>query len=416
MMKKLKWIFDLFRQDENGNVLIIVAAALVLLMGMAALVIDVGGLYGTRRHMVNAADAAALAASLESNENKAENIAISYATENDDATLEGIAFTYPNSSGPGQGQGNQEGRITTVLVSKQVNFSFARVLGFDETDVYAMASAQRGAGNGLVPFILFADPCYCCYDCHESDDHNCPEGETCTCSCGCIEHDEECEPSCPDREPVDEICKLGYEDTVWKIRNHDNICAKPGDEFVLKSPHHNDSDLQSPGNFQLLEFPDDDQAVPSLRKNIGGGYHGPLDKLSPGTSIGTETGSKVAIKSALQSRLDMADDPPCTTLDDLPGDPYTCDLVVVIPLVEITYWGGGQTIELKIVGYASFLLNFSDGDGGYEVDGSEVRGYLIEYLTYDELEDVYGANLIGYVYRLIEDPTDAKEELLKLTQ
>ena len=428
-MKLLSRLIKLIWHEERGNVLFIVAGSLILLMGMAALVIDVGGMYGTRRHMVNSADAAALAASMENHEGKAYDIADSYAKENYNATLVDVVFTYPPSSGPGQGQGqgqgNQDGRITTVLVSKEVEFSFARILGFDKTEVYGMASAQRGAGNGLVPFGLFADPCYCCYPNPDCLDPDCPEGD-CDGCCGCIEYDEECDPPCPERYPdhpdydpdhPDTICKVGHEDTVWKILNEDYVCAKPGDEFVLKAPHHMDSDFQSPGNFQLLEFDPDDKSVPSLRINIGGGYNGPLDKLKPGTDIGTEKGNKVAIESALQSRLDLADDPPCTTLNDLPEDIYRCDLVVVMPLARRDpNLGPGDTAVLEIVGYASFLLNFSDGAGGYEVDGSEVRGYLIEYLTYEELVDIYGTHLIGFVHRLVDHPPDAKQALLNLIQ
>ena len=107
----------------------------------------------------------------------------------------------------------------------------------------------------------------------------------------------------------------------------------------------------------------------------------------------------------------MAKDPMCTSLEKLPDDPYRCDLVVVIPIVVVNTPGGGVTIELEIKGYASFLLDFSDG-----VAGDEVKGILIEYLTYDELLGIYGAQLVGYVYRLIEDPPEAKAKLLQLIQ
>ncbi len=454
-MRRLSRLIRLFRQDEKGNVLIIVAAALILLMGMTALAVDVGGLYGTRRQAVNAADAAALAAALERREDSATAEAVKYANENYNATLEGIVFTYPPGPGqgpsqnPGQGPGgppsqppgnnNDDGRITTVLVSRQFNFSFARVLGFDETNVYAMASVQRGVGNGLVPFILQGFPCYCCFPdpftcpdcdpdgslgecdcvcpCTDTDNNDngcdcegeciCPEGE-----CDCIEG--EC--NCPEPENVEcGICKQGYEDKVWKVRNEDGVCAKPGENMVLKFKHHDDGHI-GPGNFHIVRFPDDQPGLPATLVNIGGGYNGPLEKLYYGEeldSIGT-VGNRPAISSALESRQAMADDPPCsyeTLYEKYPDDIYRCDLVVVIPLFRDAGAGAGATARFEIVGYASFLLDFSDG-----VDGHEVKAILLEYLTFERLLEIYGEQLVGFVYRLIEDPPEAKEQLLQLMQ
>ena len=49
-------------RDESGVTLVIVALCLIALFGMLVLVVDVGGLLLNRREMVNASDAAALAA------------------------------------------------------------------------------------------------------------------------------------------------------------------------------------------------------------------------------------------------------------------------------------------------------------------------------------------------------------------
>jgi len=48
--------------DESGVTMVIVALCLIALVGMLVLVVDVGGLLWNRRAMVNASDAAALAA------------------------------------------------------------------------------------------------------------------------------------------------------------------------------------------------------------------------------------------------------------------------------------------------------------------------------------------------------------------
>jgi Flp pilus assembly protein TadG len=50
------------RDDERGAVAIIVTLCLIAIFAMVVLTVDVGGLLLERRSMVNAADAAALAA------------------------------------------------------------------------------------------------------------------------------------------------------------------------------------------------------------------------------------------------------------------------------------------------------------------------------------------------------------------
>ena len=57
----MRRLFDWCR-DERGQTLIWVAVGMVVLIGMLGLAIDLGSLYGERRQMQNAADAAALEA------------------------------------------------------------------------------------------------------------------------------------------------------------------------------------------------------------------------------------------------------------------------------------------------------------------------------------------------------------------
>mgnify|MGYP000935714711 FL=1 len=57
-MKQVSWRI---MKNEKGSVIIIVAAAMVLLLGIAALVVDVGVLFYSKVALSNAADAAALA-------------------------------------------------------------------------------------------------------------------------------------------------------------------------------------------------------------------------------------------------------------------------------------------------------------------------------------------------------------------
>ena len=63
-MRQNKYLHN-FIKNEKGNVFILVALYLVVLLGIMVLVIDVGSLYLNRRQVVNAADAAALAGAQE---------------------------------------------------------------------------------------------------------------------------------------------------------------------------------------------------------------------------------------------------------------------------------------------------------------------------------------------------------------
>jgi hypothetical protein len=58
-------VFRVFMKDESGNILILVAFMMVVLLGASVLAVDTGSLYQTRRQTVNAADAAALAGAQE---------------------------------------------------------------------------------------------------------------------------------------------------------------------------------------------------------------------------------------------------------------------------------------------------------------------------------------------------------------
>ena len=57
----MRQLYRDIRDNEKGSVIIIVACAMVLMLGIAALVIDVGVLYYNKVALSNAADAAALA-------------------------------------------------------------------------------------------------------------------------------------------------------------------------------------------------------------------------------------------------------------------------------------------------------------------------------------------------------------------
>lgn len=136
----------LFRKEESGQALVLVALAIVVLLGFAALVVDVGVMANTRSRSQNAADAAALAgASLLPDVSGAINEAISFAAKN------GFVLTAANIETPYDGDSSK----IKVSITENVSHTFARVLGFDNTDINVSAVAKKGRewGGEALPFV-----------------------------------------------------------------------------------------------------------------------------------------------------------------------------------------------------------------------------------------------------------------------
>ncbi len=138
-------------QNEAGQALVLVALLMVVLMGFAALVIDVGMLYFTTGNMQNTVDAAALAGAQDlPNENTAIITAENY------AELNGAERSNTTVTTPYKGDSNK----IEVVITKNIQYSFARVLGFTDADVSARAVAEKsGMGGGPFNYTVFSgDP------------------------------------------------------------------------------------------------------------------------------------------------------------------------------------------------------------------------------------------------------------------
>lgn len=136
-------------RSRKGQVLVVVALALVALVGIVALAVDGGHVYAERRKMQNAADAGALAgarvlcyeegATLTQVRNEAQKYAID---------LNGAHGAEVTVSGP---------LTITVVATETTGTFFARAIGFPEVEVAARASAMcqgpEGAG-GLWPLAI----------------------------------------------------------------------------------------------------------------------------------------------------------------------------------------------------------------------------------------------------------------------
>ena len=154
--------------DERGTVIPIVAVCLSVLIGFAAMVIDLGWLFVVRSELQNAADAGALAGVVElvqTGEDAARSTAVAYGTETDQFRLN---VTPPAADavnvtvlGPERLQvrisraaGTTAGPIPTI---------FARIWGKETVEVRAVAvtTVNRGIiGTGprnLLPFGIHVD-------------------------------------------------------------------------------------------------------------------------------------------------------------------------------------------------------------------------------------------------------------------
>jgi len=128
--------------DDAGVAALIVAVSLVVLVGMAGLAVDVGNVWQTRRHMVTATDAAALAAAevYATGGNGCSSTAGSYLSSNfAEAVMTGCTVNKSGSQG-----------AVTVSGTRHLSLLFApAVSAFTSTDVKSSTTVKYGAPSGL---------------------------------------------------------------------------------------------------------------------------------------------------------------------------------------------------------------------------------------------------------------------------
>jgi Putative Flp pilus-assembly TadE/G-like/von Willebrand factor type A domain len=148
------------RNDEQGQVFVFLAVMLVVLLGCAALVVDVGRAYLAKRHLQASADAAATAGALELPDPiAAQTFAMNYSGEdgakNDNDKLPSVATTVTTkclSFAPCS-------PVNTVVVEQTtvVPTIFAKVLGIDEFTIKAKATACSPCSSKPLDIMLVLD-------------------------------------------------------------------------------------------------------------------------------------------------------------------------------------------------------------------------------------------------------------------
>lgn len=140
--------------DERGAIAVLVAITLTVLMGVGALVLDVGALYVERRELQNGADAAALAIA----ESCALDECPTTAAEDAAAEVYADANSLDGISAVDDVDVDEHDRTVTVETSTataegdEVQFGFAKIFGFDGSTVSADATATWDVPEALDAF------------------------------------------------------------------------------------------------------------------------------------------------------------------------------------------------------------------------------------------------------------------------
>src|SRR6266581_1268843 len=146
------------RRGERGQMLLVAAISMAVLLGFTALAIDMGLFFENRRHLQNTADAAALAGVGDLPENPALAIqdAKDWAAKNnvpagDIKKIEVQTQFVANDT-------------LYVEVSQNFNWIFARAVGLKNTSVGAKAKAlvgSYGGGNSIMPWAILQGDTNC---------------------------------------------------------------------------------------------------------------------------------------------------------------------------------------------------------------------------------------------------------------
>jgi len=147
-MNRFKRAINQLFREERGNIIVITAMSMAFLMGVTAMVVDVGYLYNERRQLQNTADAAALAGARE-------------LIDGSDVT--GKVQEYVLANGIGSDQihfvGQDSHRVTVELRGSRDLF-FARAIGFQTREIAVSATAAAGriaTAQGVMPFGIHGD-------------------------------------------------------------------------------------------------------------------------------------------------------------------------------------------------------------------------------------------------------------------
>jgi hypothetical protein len=153
------------RRDERGQAIVLMTLSLVVIMGMATLVLDVGSWYHTKRRLQGTADAAALAGAqlLPTDSSGAQSQALAYANKNG-GDVAGANITVTSTVLPND--------TISVRARKTDPGIFSSIFGIASADIDARAKARVGPptkARYVAPMVV---------DCEHPLIHNCDGNST----------------------------------------------------------------------------------------------------------------------------------------------------------------------------------------------------------------------------------------------
>jgi hypothetical protein len=153
------------RRDERGQAIVLMTLSLVVILGMATLVLDVGSWYHTKRRLQGTADAAALAGAqlLPTDPSGAQSQALTYADKNG-GDVAGANITVTSTVLPND--------TISVRARKTDPGIFSSIFGIASADIDARAKARVGPptkARYVAPMVV---------DCAHPLIHNCDGDST----------------------------------------------------------------------------------------------------------------------------------------------------------------------------------------------------------------------------------------------
>lgn len=150
-------VFRRLHEDDSGAVAVIVAILLVVFLGFAALVVDMGQWYNVRRQLQSAADAAALAGCQELAQGESNSQIWATVEEYAGRNVTGMvtnATVVPPTPG---GLSDIEADAVKVALESDSGSYFGKVFGVNALKIHAQSRARTGwvyAVNGPVPWSI----------------------------------------------------------------------------------------------------------------------------------------------------------------------------------------------------------------------------------------------------------------------
>lgn len=294
LWRGIRRLAALLRRDQRGNVAVLVAAGMTVLLGTGSLVVDYGQLAAARARLQNATDAAALAG--------AARLALDGSSE----AVQALATEYLALNGAQNGTCQVSSPEVRVEAWREVPYTLGRALGLTATTVHAASRARYlpvAQVGGAAPLTV------------------------------------------------------RREDFVY------------GQCVTLKVAQWEDGWLGS-GRCGALRL--GGQGASTYEDNLKYGYRG---YLSVGDVVETKPGnmSGPTVRGIDYRLAACPHDPPCTVDHWERG----CPRVLIVPVSEPYSWEGNAVKEVRIVGFAAFLVQDAVGHG----NDCEIRGRFIRTVT-----------------------------------